>query len=189
MIDDSCRGILPNRMLLPLYPLDFDAEISAGELATLLQLLEKQAFNQLTDYLAKAEHSEQQCRNLLKGKQFDNALIEAVISRLIELNYLDNARYAEIAITSLINRKASKRAIIAKLKEQRISASIWEPLLGELYDQEQAADNLEALLSKYCATHRTQPYKKLKEKAFTYLYGKGFDLADIQIAWENLNNK
>ncbi|MBW6514084.1 MAG: RecX family transcriptional regulator [Candidatus Syntrophosphaera sp.] len=185
-MDETCRGILPLRVLLPLYPAEFCGDISDAEAKELLDLLKKQALYLLMDYLAKAEHSEFQCRNLLKRKQFEASIREETIARCRELGYLDNARFAEVLINSHIARRASKRAISAKLREQRIAPLIWEPLLEELYDKEEAADNLSLLLKKYCATHRGLEPQKLKEKAFTYLFRKGFDLGDIQAAWEDL---
>jgi len=140
------------------------------------------------DYLAKAEHSEFQCRNLLKRRQFDPGIIDSCVSRCREQKFLDDARFSEVLISSYINRRASKRAIIAKLRGQRIPASVWEPLLDELYPREDLKDNLEELLRKYCASHGKLEPRKLRERAFNYLYRKGFDLEDIRAAWENMAN-
>lgn len=174
------------RVLLPLFPLDFEGEISDEQAQEMIQTLQRQAFTTLVDYLAKAEHSELQCRNLLQRKEYEPGMIEEALSRCRELNYLNNARFAEVLVRSYIARKASRRAIIAKLREQRISADIWEPLLNELYPRQQAKENIGELLAKYYVAHRDLPTNKLKEKSFNYLFRKGFDLADIQSAWDDL---
>jgi len=185
-LDGICRGTLPTRVLLPLWPEDFEGEIERDKAQELLALLEKQAFSTLLDYLAKAEHSEFQCRNLLKRKEFDPRIIDAAIQRCREQNFLSDARFADVLIRSYIARKASKRAIIAKLREQRIPGEIWTELLEELYPREQASENISELLAKYCSTHRGLPRQKLRGKAFGYLFRKGFELEEIQSAWEEL---
>lgn len=185
-LDGICRGTLPKRVLLPLFPDNFEGEISEAEARELTDTLKKQAFTTLADYLAKAEHSEFQCRNLLLRKEFEPRIVEETLQRCRELNYLDDARFAEVLIRSYINRKASRRAIIAKLREQRVSTELWSGLLEELYPRQQAAENISELLAKYCATHPGLPRQKLKERAFGYLFRKGFDLADIHSAWEDL---
>lgn len=184
-LDGICRGTLPTRVLLPLWPDNFEGEITEGEAKELLTTLENHAYSILLDYLAKAEHSEFQCRNLLRRKEFEPRIIESALMRCREQNFLNDARFAEVLIRSYIARKASKRAIISKLREQRVSAELWSALLDELYPRQQASENISELLAKFCATHRELPLQKLREKAFNYLYRKGFDLADIQSAWED----
>lgn len=185
-LDGICRGTLPTRVLLPLFPTNFEGKITAEQASELLQIMRKQAFSILVDYLAKAEHSSQQCRNLLQRKEYHAQIIEEALERCRSLNYLDDSRFSEVLINSYVTRKASKRAIIAKLREQQISPDIWEPLLEELYPRQQAAQNIGDLLFKYCASHRDLPRPKLKERAFGYLFRRGFDLSDIQSAWEEL---
>ena len=186
-LDGSIRGTLPLRALPQSLPSGFEGEIAAEQSEALLQQLREYAFNLLLDYLAAAEHSEWQCRSMLRRRQFDASLSQNAIDRCKELNYLDNARFSELLINSWIARLASKRAIIAKLREQRIRASVWQPLLEELYPRELASDNIVELLRKFCVAHRDLPRPKLREKAFTYLYRKGFDLDAIQSAWSDLD--
>ncbi|MBP7205892.1 MAG: regulatory protein RecX [Candidatus Cloacimonetes bacterium] len=175
------------RVLLPLWPDNFEGEISAEEGRELIDALKKQALSTLVDYLAKAEHSEFQCRKLLQRKEFEARISESALRRCRELNYLNDARFAEVLIRSYMARKASKRAIISKLREQRISADLWSDLVDELYPPQQSSETISELLAKYCATHRDLPRQKLREKAFSYLYRKGFELADIQNAWEDIS--
>ena len=183
-LDGSPRGTLPLRELAPLFPADYESGVDAAAWLKLQELLHKRALNLLLDYLAKAEHSSLQCRNLLRRQRFDAETIELSLHKCRELRFLDDARFAEQLISNYLARKASKKSIIAKLREQRIPASLWEPLMAELYIPGEAAQNLSDLLRKYCAKQKDLTRAKLREKAFTYFYRKGFDLADIQAAWE-----
>lgn len=188
-IDGICRGTLPLRVLLQYYPAEFAGEVGSAEVEDLLKLLRDQAFNLLVDYLAKAEHSEWQCRNFLKRKNFEDSIIEGCLARCRKLNYLNDKRFSELLVSSYLERRASKRAIIAKLREQRISETIWGPVLERLYDPKQASGGLSELLQKYCLSHRGLPRNKLKEKAFSHLFRKGFELEDIRAAWESLDGE
>lgn len=185
-LDSVCRGTLPKKALPANYPELFTGEISAAEGEELLSLLRERAFNLLLDWLAQAERSTLQCRNFLKRKLYHSTIIEDAIARCQEFKYVDDTRFAGVLIRSYVARRASKRAIIAKLREQRVPSSIWEPLMTELYGKEETSENLGELMQKYCVTHRDLPRPKLKEKVFTYLFRKGFELTDILAAWENL---
>lgn len=187
-LDSVSRGSLPQRMLPAAWPVGFAGEASPDEVGELLAILRQRAWNLLLDWVAQAERSSFQARNFLKKKLFDQATIDAILDDFRENNYLDDARFAAMLIRSYSGRRASKREIVAKLRAQRIPTSVWEPLLAELYSPAEAKDNLAELLAKYCATHRDLPRPKLREKAFTFLYRKGFDLEDIQAAWNSLDS-
>ena len=187
-LDSVSRGSLPQRMLPAAWPVGFAGEASPDEVGELLAILRQRAWNLLLDWVAQAERSSFQARNFLKKKLFDQATIDAILDDFRENNYLDDARFAAMLIRSYSCRRASKREIVAKLRAQRIPTSVWDPLLAELYSPAEAKDTLAELLAKYCATPRDLPRPKLREKAFTFLYRKGFDLEDIQAAWNSLDS-
>jgi len=183
-LDDTLWGTLPVRVLQALYPRDHQGEITAVEGDALIRLLQQEAVRLLQDYLSLAEHSSFQCRNLLRRRNFHASLIDTALDRCRENGYLDDSRFAELLIRSYLNRSSSRRAIIAKLRNHQIGASIWEPLLAELYDKDEAAGHLKELMQKYCVRHRELPRPKLKEKVFNHLFRKGFEVEDIMVAWE-----
>ena len=186
-LEDLPRGILPIKQISSLYPSDYEGEISESEANQIIKMLEDYAFNLLVKYLAKEEHSQYQCVLYLQRKGFCSEIVQDAIHRCLELNYLNDQRFAELLISSYIKRKASKRAITAKLSANHIPINVWKPLLEELYTEEEKASNLEELLKKYYSTHSNLPPEKLKERAFGYLFRKGFDPDDIRDAIENLS--
>jgi len=185
-LDYVCWGILPIKQLSSLYPAEYEGEISDSEAAELIQMLKDYAFNLLVKYLVKEEHSQHQCALFLHRKGFCPEIIQNAVNRCLNLNYINDQRFAELLISSYVNRKASKRAIIAKLSANRIPINIWKPILEKLYTEEKKNSNLEELLNKYFSAHKDLPPEKLKERAFGYLYRKGFDPDDIREAIENL---
>lgn len=185
-LDDDRYGILPIKQISSLYPVGYSDEISPDAATEIIQLLKDYAFNLLVSYLAKEERCKYQCFLYLHRKGFHQEIIQDAIQRCLKLNYINEQRFAELLISSYINRKASKRVIISKLSANRIPSYIWKPLLEKLYTEEEIINNLEEMLNKYCSAHRDLPPEKLKERAFGYLYRKGFDADDIRSALENL---
>lgn len=183
-LDDEIWGTLPHRVLLPLYPEDFCGEIGAAAADELIKLLRERAYSLVLDYLAKAEHSSLQCSSLLKRKWFHPSIVADTLARMREQGYLDDGRFAEVLIRSWLARKASRRAIIAKLREQRVPSDLWEPLLQELWSPDEASESLTSLMQKYCSARRHLSRPDLKKKAFSHFFRKGFDLEDIAGAWE-----
>ncbi|MCB5265920.1 MAG: recombination regulator RecX [Candidatus Cloacimonetes bacterium] len=183
-LNDEIWGVLSLRTLHRLYPLSCEAEISEAEAQDLISELEKKAWWQITEYLARAEHSEHQCRLFLGRKDYHKSIIDKCITLCKEKTYLDDARFAEILIRSLFERGKSKRAIIEKLYAQRIPPSLYEPILQELEDPEQNRELLREQIQKLLYKHRAQEPWKAKEKVYASLFRKGFSLDEIAQAWE-----
>lgn len=183
-LDDLIRGVLSIRTLRHLFGSETELEISDEAAIDLIQKLKKQAWTQITDYLAKAEHSEHQCRNFLERKSYAPDIIDEVIALCKDKGYLDDSRFASILIRSLLERGKSQRAIIQKLREQRISKDIYEPLLEDLYDPRRGHQLLTEQIDKLLFRHHETEPRKAKEKIFASLYRKGFSLDEISSAWE-----
>ena len=179
-------GTLPVKVL-PLFVRPFQVqEIDREEAAELWALLKSHARSLLLDYLAKAEHSEHQSRELLKKRSFDKAIIDELIDYCKEKKFIDDARYSEIYIRSWLKRGIGLKLLRSKLREQRIAQSIWEPLLEEMYEPEAGFDTLKTQMQKYISRQKEMPYNKLKDKTFGYFVNKGFDLDLIAGAWRAL---
>lgn len=187
-LDGEVWGVLPTRTLHHLYPFVSEIQISETQADELIALLEKRAWWMLTDYLAKSEHSEHDCRNYLRKHSFQEGIVDKCIGLCIEKGYLDNRRFAEIYIRSLLERGKSKRAILMKMKEHRLDASVAESLLAELDDGKQSREMLKEQIIKLMRKHHQEEPRKAKEKIYASLYRKGFSLDEIADAWRDLKN-
>ncbi len=183
ILDKIPRGILHDKILLAFFSYPFCGEINDNQANELLQILEKQARQQLLKYLAEREHSSLQCREYLKRKSYSDELINRLINEFLEAKYIDDERYAQLLINSLIERGKSKRAIIQKLKENRLPASLWEDILAESYDPGQNQVNLREQVLKLRLRYAELPESKQKDKIFASLMRKGYDLENIYDAW------
>lgn len=182
-LDNICWGILPDRILLPLFPIPFYSEISDDKAEELIALIAAYARDQLFKYLGVAEHNSHQCRDLLSRKKIHPSLIDALIAEFIDKKYIDDARFVNILIESLLERGKSKNYIKGKLRELNMPAELWENALNEAYNPETTLDNLKEMILKLRLSYRDLPPAKQKEKIINSLYRKGFDLDDIFTAW------
>lgn len=182
-LDDTIWGVLDIRTLRSIYPFANELELDAAQESEIIKLLENRVWWLLGEYQAKAEHSEHQCREYLKRKEFHPSLIDKAITLAKEKKYIDDSRFSEILIRSLLERDKSKRYIIQKLYAHNIPESIYGDLLKEAIDPEDSRDLLTELVIKLRFRHREQPLHKQKEKVFASLYRKGFELEDISAAW------
>lgn len=188
-IDDKCVGTLPLRVLPPFCAPQNSCQISSEQAAQIMDLLSSHARQLLLDYLAKAEHSQWQSRQLLLRRSFDKAIIDQQINYAIQHSFIDDARYSEIYIRSWINRGIGKRLLISKLYEQRIDPTIWKPLLEEMYTEEDGSHKLEEQMQGYIARQKDLPTQKLKEKVFGYFIRKGYELDEVLRAWGELRSR
>ena len=183
VIDKVIWGVLSDRTLLPIYPVPFEGEIDTEAFNELCVLIEKVSREQLLKYLADSEHSSSQCRDYLKRKQVHPELIEKLVSAFVEKRYIDDARFARILIASLVERGKSRTHIVFKLRELALPTVLWEDVLNELCSPESSLESLKELVLKLRVQYRELPESKLKDKVFSSLYRKGFDLELIHSAW------
>ncbi|MDI3503364.1 MAG: regulatory protein [Candidatus Cloacimonadota bacterium] len=182
-LNDEIWGVLSIRALQRLSPPDQEVEIEQKLGEDLIHQLQNRAWWQITDYLAKAEHSEQQCRNFLARKSYHPSIIEQCIKLCIEKGYLDDARYAEILIRSLLERGKSKSYISQKMYQQNIPPALYESILAELYDPSESQAQLIGQINKLLIRYRDEEAHKAKERIFASLFRKGFCLDEISAAW------
>ncbi len=124
----------------------------------------------------------------MRKHSFQEGIADKCIALCIEKGYLDNRRFAEIYIRSLLERGKSKRAILMKMKEHRLDASVAESLLAELDDGKQSREMLKEQIIKLMRKHHEEEPRKAKEKIYASLYRKGFSLDEIADAWRDLKN-
>ena len=182
-LDNVCWGILPDRILLPHYPIPYEGEIGEDKAEELVSLISGFARDQLFKYLGDAEHSSRQCADFLKRKKIHPSLIDGLIADFIEKKYISDARFVNILVESLFQRGKSKNYVIGKLRELKMPEELWEKSLKEHYNPEANLENLKEQVLKLKLNYKDLPLAKQKEKIVRSLYRKGFDLDDIFAAW------
>jgi len=111
-------------------------------------------------------------------------IVGKIVSDYLERKYIDDSRFVRILVSSLLERGKSRSFIKLKLREYSIAAELGEAALKELYKPEDSMETLKEMVLKLRLQHKELPEYKQKEKVFTSLYRKGFDLEQIQSAWQ-----
>jgi len=189
-IDDSVWGTMPEKVLRTLhYYQTGSRKVTESEADILLNELLRIAWNKLTEWLSRQEHSVQDSKDYLHKFNFHDSIIEKCITEALKKSYIDDKRYCELLIKSLIERKKSMMQIKSKLIEKHMPSSLWEPIIQTLDLADIEADNLREQAKKAYLRYRHLDKRECYEKCLTTLFRKGFDLDKsrdvlVRIVWK-----
>lgn len=140
--------------------------------------------NKLQEYVEQLDQSSNAENDLntvvssqssIETNSFDNTeVIDSVISRLYDLNLINDAKLAQRFINSKLtgSRPVGRRTIYQLLKAKGVASNLIETAFEDI-NPELEADSLEKLFSK---KHKTLNYSydlSTKKKLITYLLGRG----------------
>ncbi|RBP79958.1 regulatory protein RecX [Marinomonas rhizomae] len=136
-------------------------------------------FDQALSLLSHREHSKKELSTKLKIRGHGEEEIESIIERLEEMNYLNDARFAEIFVRGRINKPLGANRIRQELIQKGISSELAKTTILEA-----GVDWFE--LAKQLKKRRfgEAPSMDFKEKAkqSRYLQYRGFDFEQIKYA-------
>jgi len=180
-IDDVIWGILPLRVLhFFLDQNQQEKELSESEISELKDKLRSYNWRKFLNYLAYKERSVRQSIFYLRKLNLHNSLIDEFIEKARRLNYLNDARFAELYVESLINKKKSYREIYNKLRINGISEDSIAELLGSMYPHELQRSLLRQEIEKQLTRISKLKIEKKREKILIKLTRKGFKYEDIR---------
>lgn len=143
----------------------------------------KKAFGKALGYLSRRHRSILEMNDYLFKKGFAPLIVEMVVQRLLQENYLNDRMFAE---NYLENRKRNKpKSLFAfryELGKKGISPAIIDELIVEYDDLELA---LLAVRQKI-RLWRHLDEESLKKKVFAYLRYRGFGFSVIQSTWQQI---
>lgn len=136
-------------------------------------------FEQAMSLLSHREHSKKELTTKLKSRGHEEEEIEATIERLEEMNYLNDARFAEIFVRSRLSKPLGASRIQQELLQKGINSELAKTAILEA-----DADWFE--LAKQLKERRfgEEASTDFKEKAkqSRYLQYRGFDFDQIKYA-------
>lgn len=169
-----------------------DYELSESEKEKILEYdMSEYGYRQAIHYLERRLRSEKEIKDYLTKKLKDtrsekiekNILIEKIIERLSESNYINDHEFA-LQLIKARKRRGNKSALeIEKdLRKYGIDKEIYENLLKIEYNPTQEVATVERLIEKKLASGRIKnlPPAQRKQKVIEYLLRKGF-------RWEMIN--
>ena len=178
-INDKACGTLPVKDLRAFVDCTIlQQDISEDNLLLLKEQIEKYSWSKFLDYLSYRERSTRECKLFLKSINLDDVLIEDFITRVKKLKYLDDNRFAELYVESLLDKGKSKQEIRNKLREKGVNSGEVLNLLDEMYDnckQDILKKEIEKALRRYASLSD----KIKKDKIIAYFYRRGFSYHEV----------
>lgn len=148
------------------------AEQEEIQAADEVEVAKAAAFN----YIAHRDRTEHEVRTKLEEKNFSGPVIEQVVERLYELDFLDDAAYAERYARERFERKGyGPRRIRHELRRRGVGSYDIEDAAAEVFDREDALDNARQHAEKRLSRLEREPDPwRRREKLSGYLLRRGF---------------
>lgn len=129
------------------------------------------------------------CKQYMKRRDmYDEAILEKVLKRLLELKYLDDDQYAKDYLAGRLKLKPKgKYALTKELKLKGIAADLIEKIfIQSPIDEDEVA--MRALIQKERIWNKL-PVLKKREKAYRFLSARGFSSETIyKIVYNRYNS-
>lgn len=136
-------------------------------------------FDHALSFLSYREHGTKELTTKLKSKGYPEADIAETVSRLQEMNYLNDQRFADIFVRSRISKPLGVNRIMQELGQKGISSEIAKQAIEEAdVDWFELAKQLK---ERRFGEEVETDYKE-KAKQFRYLQYRGFDFEQIKYA-------
>lgn len=142
-------------------------------------LTKEEAWNKITAYCAASERCKQETIEKLKHWEVDTTVINQIIPKLEEENYLNEERYCKSFVhDKFYFNKWGKKKIAQALYAKRISSAVaWKHL--DTINQEDYLDVLQHLLESKKKSIKAKNEYELKGKLIRFALGRGFEMEDI----------
>ncbi len=152
-------------------------ELDAAQLIAFKKLsASDKAYGRALQYVAIRPRSEWEVRFYLKRKDVDEGEAAAIISRLQQLDLLNDLTFARAWVASRrLLKSTSKRRLVQELHQKHVGENIIEQVLAEDETDERQ------VLRDLIARKRQQPrYKADELKLMQYLARQGYSYDDIK---------
>ncbi len=131
------------------------------------------AMEKVLNYISKSMKTQKDIEKYLKGKGYGDDIIESVIAKLREYNYINDEIYAKYFIASKSKKEGNKK-IKFDLKNKGLDEKVIAEMLSENAED---LDVIKNLADKYLK-NKVKDFKT-KTKLFAFLASKGFEYENI----------
>lgn len=142
----------------------------------------RRAFNSALNSLDYRDHSAREMRQKLSRK-FDSQYVDEAVEKLIELDLINDERYAELYARELFeHKKLGKMRIKSELRAKGISTETANDAVEKLFEEEEP-DNVQRIVDIINKKY----YNKMNDEAgrkrvFSALIRMGYSFSDIREA-------
>lgn len=148
----------------------------------------RRAFNSALNSLDYRDHSEKEIRAKLLRKH-DADYVDEAVEKLIELDLVNDERYAENYARELFERKKfGKMRIKSELRTKGISADIANAAVEELFEEEEP-DNVQRIVDIIGKRYYNRMNDEVgRKKVFSALQRMGYSFSDIREAMSEFSD-
>lgn len=148
----------------------------------------RRAFNSALNSLDYRDHSEKEIRAKLLRKH-DADYVDEAVEKLIELDLVNDERYAENYARELFEHKNfGKMRIKSELRAKGISADIANAAVEELFDEEEP-DNIQRIVDIIGKRYYNRMNDEVgRKKVFSALQRMGYSFSDIREAMSEFSD-
>ena len=148
----------------------------------------RRAFNSALNSLDYRDHSEKEIRAKLLRKH-DADYVDEAVEKLIELDLVNDERYAENYARELFERKKlGKMRIKSELRAKGISADIANAGVEELFEEEEP-DNVQRIVDIIGKRYYNRMNDEVgRKKVFSALQRMGYSFSDIREAMSEFSD-
>ena len=167
-VDNIKWGIL-NKKVLHLFSKETEWLASEEELKQITEQIKKNAWQKVLRFLAYRERSTKEVIQYLNKMPLKAEFSNEIIRRIKKYNYLNDDRFGEVLIRSLISKNKSKSEIKYKLLQKGISSEEVDKMIGKYLDNDRMSSILLYQFQKSERKYSKYTEKKRKEKCYQYL--------------------
>lgn len=148
----------------------------------------RRAFNSALNSLDYRDHSEKEIRAKLLRKH-DADYVDEAVEKLIELDLVNDERYAENYARELFERKKfGKMRIKSELRAKGISTDIANTAVEELFEEEEP-DNVQRIVDIIGKRYYNRMNDEVgRKKVFSALQRMGYSFSDIREAMSEFSD-
>lgn len=139
--------------------------------------LARQAYAASVRLLEKRDHSVYELTRKLQQRQHSQEAVDSAVQQLLSLNYLNDARYAELYSEQRLSKGFGPLSIRAKLYERGVSAHLIESGLKQLaVDWSEQAERV--VHKRFNRTEISSTDQKVVAKIASFLQRRGYAPGD-----------
>lgn len=149
--------------------------------------MEEKFYNSILRFLSYRPRSEKEVRDKLKEKKADSKIIENIVNKLKEYNFINDSEFAKRWIESRLKFKPrSLRLIKIELKQKGIDKKLIDDLKLEA---ESDFESAKKLVAKKIRRLKDLSKQEIYEKLGRFLSSKGFNWDTIKKAIDDVLSK
>lgn len=137
----------------------------------------ERTMNRAVKLLAAKPRSIEELRERLLEKSWtDDAVVSAVIEKLKEYGYLDDAQYArDVAVSKLRQKPQGRRRLKQAMSQKKLDREMVEAAMDEAFEKIPETEMIDAAIEKRLRLKGRPETREEKKKFYDYLLRRGFD--------------